>query len=452
MRSQRIGFFRIKRLAGNLNVTDPVLSCDSREITLGVSGHRAFYTRIHRKCDTGYLLEAAALLGIAVVPLATGLVTGLDTTQAFIVFSALLAVFVLLVLFVYDVRPWTAIFCATAGYTLQNIASGLEILIQLVVTHSASAQLDGAWDAVVSIGVPTVVYAAGYWLLVRRVNVKGLLEVENRMMLSMLVVVVIVVIGFDVIIKALVFKGIPFNLLVLLRLVHPMVCVFVLIAEYELLYAKHADIERAETERLLAERERQYRLSRENIEAINIKCHDIKHQIRHLAQSGAVVDGAVLADIEREVNVYDSVVETGNEALDTILTEKSLACRRAGITLSCIADGPALDFMSAADIYAFFGNALDNAIRAVNELDGAGARSISLVVRRVAGVVSIHVENPFSGSVELRDGLPVTTKDDRASHGFGLRSMRLTAERYGGTLTVLAEGDRFHVNAIFPAG
>lgn len=81
----------------------------------------------------------AVLLGIAIVPLATGVVTGLDTTQAFVVFSVLLAVFVLLVLFVYDVRPWTAIFCATAGYTLQNIASGLEILIQLVVTHSASA-------------------------------------------------------------------------------------------------------------------------------------------------------------------------------------------------------------------------------------------------------------------------------------------------------------------------
>ena len=116
------------------------------------------------------------------------------------------------------------------------------------------------------------------------------------------------------------------------------------------------------------------------------------------------------------------------------------------------ADGPALDFMSAADIYALFGNALDNAIRAVNELDDAGVRSISLVVRRVAGVVSIHIENPFAGSMEMRDGLPVTTKDDRTGHGFGLRSMRLTAERYGGTLTVLAEGGRFHVNAIFPAG
>ena len=390
----------------------------------------------------------AALLGIAVVPLATGLVTGLDTTQAFIVFSALLAVFVLLVLFIYDVRPWTAIFCATAGYTLQNIASGLDVLIQIVLTHSARAHLDGAWDAVVSIGVPALVYAAGYWLLVRRVNVKGLLEVENRMMLSMLVVVVIVVIGFDVIIKALAIKGIPFNLLVLLRLVHPMVCVFVLIAEYELLYAKHADIERAETERLLAERERQYRLSRENIEAINIKCHDIRHQIRHLADRGAVVDGAVLDDIVREVNVFDSVVETGNEALDTILTEKSLTCSGEGIVLTVMAEGSALGFMTPADIYSLFGNALDNAIEAVRDVDDPERRAITLSVQRRQQMVAVSVENYFSRRPRFEGGLPLTTKADGLNHGFGVRSMRQIAERYGGSLHTGIENGVFYLNVL----
>ena len=107
--------------------------------------------------------------------------------------------------------------------------------------------------------------------------------------------------------------------------------------------------------------------------------------------------------------------------------------------------------MSAADIYAFFGNALDNAIEGVARLGDPQRSSISLVVRRVAGVVSVHVENPCPDDVTMRGGLPVTTKEDRVSHGFGVRSMRLTVERYGGTLTVLAEGGRFHVNAIFPA-
>ncbi len=394
-------------------------------------------------------LTMGGLLAVAIVPLATGVVTGLDTLQAFVVFSVALAVFALLVLFIFDVRPWTALFCATAGYTLQNIASGVEILLQLVITHRANVALEGPLDALVSLGVPSVVYAAGYWLFVRRVNVKGLIEVENRMMLSMLAVVVVVVIGFDVIIKALVFKGIPFDLLVMLRLVHPMVCVFVLVAEYELLYAKHADIERAETERLLAERERQYRLSRENIEAINIKCHDIKHQIRHLADSGAVVDEATLADIAREVNVYDSVVETGNEALDTILTEKSLACSNRGIVLTVMAEGSALNFMAPADIYSLFGNALDNSIEAVRDIPDPERRAITLSVQRRGAMVGVSVENYCPEQPRFSaDGLPLTTKADGMNHGFGVRSMRQIAERYGGSLHAGIQDGVFYLNVL----
>ena len=394
-------------------------------------------------------LVLAALLTLAIVPLMTGLVTGLGTFEAFVVFSALLAVLVGAVIFVYDVRPWTALFCATAGYTLQNIVSGTLELLRMYITGRASVQLDEPVATIVTIGVPAAVYLAGYWLFVRRVTLRGLLDVENRMMLSMFAVVVIAVIGLDVIIKGLAIVGIPFRYLILLRLIHPLVCVFVLFAEYELLYAKHADDERAETERLLAERERQYRLSRENIEAINIKCHDIRHQIRRLADEGAVVDGAVLADIEREINVYDSVVETGNEALDTILTEKSLMCSGEGIVLTVIANGAALDFMAPADIYALFGNALDNAIEAVRKVDDPERRTITLSVRRAGKMVAVSVENYFARAPRFSaDGLPQTSKADGANHGFGTRSMRAITQRYGGSLHAGAQDGVFYLNVL----
>lgn len=395
-----------------------------------------------------FALVIFALLGIAIVPLASGAVTGLGTLQTFVVFSSLLAVFYAAVLFTFDVRPWTALFCATAGYTLQNISSGTSLLLQMLITGRASAPLSDPLDALVSIGVPLVVYGIGYLVFVQRVNIKGLLDVENRLMLLMFAIVVIVVIGLDILIKGLVFYGIPFRILILLRLVHPMVCVFVLFSEYELLYAKHADDERAETERLLAERERQYRLSRENIEAINIKCHDIRHQIRHLADNGAVVDGNVLADIAREVNVYDSVVETGNEALDTILTEKSLACSSENIVFSVIADGSALGFMAPADIYALFGNALDNAIEAAREVKDPEHRAITLSVQRRQKMVAISIENYCAGDRVFVDGLPKTTKRDEANHGFGMRSMRSIASRYGGSLHAGIEDGIFYLNAL----
>lgn len=390
-----------------------------------------------------------ALLFIAVVPLATGLVRGLDVLQTFIVFSALLAFFVGAILLVYRVSLWTALFCATAGYTLQNIASGLTILTQMLITGRASAALSEPLASIVSVGVPALVYLLGYIFFARSVALNGLLNVENRLMLSMFAIVVIVVIGFDLIIKGLTFKGMPFNYLLLLRCVHPLVCVFVLFAEYELLYAKHAEDERVETERLLAERERQYRLSRENVEAINIKCHDIRHQIRHLADGGAAVDRSVLSDIAREINVYDSVVETGNEALDTILTEKSLACSGEGIVLTVMADGSALDFMTPADVYALFGNALDNAIEAVRGVDDEERHTITLSVRRLKRMVAVSVENYYSGVTRFSDdGLPITSKRDRSNHGFGVRSMRAIAERYGGSLHAGVQDGVFYLNVL----
>ena len=390
-----------------------------------------------------------ALLFIAVAPLATRLVRGLDVLQTFIVFSALLAFFVGAILLVYRVSLWTALFCATAGYTFQNIASGLTILTQMLITGRASAALSEPLASIVAVGVPALVYLLGYIFFARSVALNGLLNVENRLMLSMFAIVVIVVIGFDLIIKGLTFVGIPFNYLLLLRCVHPLVCVFVLFAEYELLYAKHAEDERVETERLLAERERQYRLSRENIEAINIKCHDIRHQIRHLADGGAAVDRSVLSDIAREINVYDSVVETGNEALDTILTEKSLACSGEGIVLTVMADGSALDFMTPADVYALFGNALDNAIEAIRGVDDEERRTITLSVRRLKRMVAVSVENYYSGVTRFSDdGLPITSKRDRSNHGFGVRSMRAIAERYGGSLHAGVQDGVFYLNVL----
>ena len=190
-------------------------------------------------------------------------------------------------------------------------------------------------------------------------------------------------------------------------------------------------------------------LSRGNIEAINIKCHDIRHQIRRLANEGAVVDGSVLADIEREVNVYDSVVETGNEALDTILTEKSLMCSGEEIVLTVMADGAALGFMAPADIYALFGNALDNAIEAVRQVEDPERRTITLSVRQAGKMVAVNVENYFAAAPRFSaDGLPQTSKTDEDNHGFGTRSMRAIAQRYGGSMHAGTQDGVFYLNVL----
>lgn len=434
-------------------------------VTFGsaVAGVGMFAWQLERRAGFARRVAAIAVVGAAVCTVLLAMPApaappdpsdALPYPVQLLMFSALLAIMVGVTLWLFDASVWTALFCCTAGYAVQNFASGLTELVWVAagVPESGDPTLRGhlvrfALNAICILAV----YVPFYRVFARHISREGLEEVSDRALIVIMVVVMLGVIGFDLIIKDMADRGLPLMYEAALRGFHGLTCGLTYALEYELLVSRRLQVERATTERVLAERERQYERSRENIEAINVKCHDIRHQIRSLADGGTVVDRGALDDIAREVDVYDSTVRTGNEALDTILTEKSLACRRAGITLSCIADGPALDFMSAADIYALFGNALDNAIAGSRAIPDPERRSISLVVRQVAGVVSIHVENPFAGEITLRDGLPVTTQRPEEGHGYGVRSMRLTAERYGGTLTVLAEGGRFHVNAIFPA-
>ncbi len=368
-------------------------------------------------------------------------------------FSAMLVLLTLSVTRCFDVGVWSALFCSTAGYTLQNFMSGLAELIIGLISKPGIAATDADLTSVtfVFLLAAALTYLPFYLLVIRNIDSRALAEVDDRGLLGIMAVVVFGVINFDLLIRLAVSVADTATLVVGFRVTHGLICCITYALEYELLVNRRLRHERLETQQLLAENARQYERSRKNVEAINVKCHDIRHQIRRLADGPAAVDPEVLADIAREVAIYDSSARTGNEALDTILTEKHLECRRAGITMTVTADGSALDFMSAADIYALFGNALDNAIRAVRELDDPERSSISVVVRQAMGNAVIHVDNYFDGRAPELDGegLP-RSKQVGEGHGFGVRSMRLTVERYGGTLATLVQGDTFHVNAILP--
>ena len=189
-------------------------------------------------------------------------------------------------------------------------------------------------------------------------------------------------------------------------------------------------------------RERQYAESRETIELINQKAHDIRHQLGKMN----LADDRELREV---VSFYDSAVKTGNETLDTLFTEKSILCEKHGITLSCMIDGACLRFMSVGDICALFGNALENAMEAVLQIPEKENRMISFRVRERMGMVAVNIDNNYAGTVELVDGLPRSTKGDARYHGFGVKSIRRTAEKYGGEAAITVD-DMFHLSILIP--
>ncbi|MBQ9057783.1 MAG: sensor histidine kinase, partial [Atopobiaceae bacterium] len=345
---------------------------------------------------------------------------------------------------------WVASFCAAAGYTAQNFATSINDLIWLMSraeqsTSAVMLYIASMW------AIAALIFAITWWALIRRVHLGGLTVIESRPMMVMLLGVALFCIYFDLVNKVLIPGfGVRLFYIVLLRFTHGASCIFLLWVQYELLYRQRLQMDVAAIEHIRATEAKQYELSRENIEAINIKCHDIRHHIRQLEHGETSIDRAVLDDIVREVAIYDSTVRTGNDALDTILTEKSMLCKRQGITLSCIADGEILDFIPPVELYSLFGNALDNAMEAVNQVADAHRRSIGLVVRENMGMALIHVENVFDGEVSFEGGLPRTTKSDHFNHGFGVKSMKMTVEAHGGTLATSARDGVFHLNILIP--
>jgi len=190
----------------------------------------------------------------------------------------------------------------------------------------------------------------------------------------------------------------------------------------------------------------QYQIASETIEQINYKCHDMRHQIRTIGQSANVTPEA-LKEMEKAISIYDSMFQTGCRVLDIILTEKSLYCQKNNIVIKCIADGSALCFIRDADIYSLFGNLLDNAIHAVQELEEE-QRIISLTVKLCGELLSINSYNCYTGEMMMRDGLPVTSGDPKY-HGFGAKSMVAIVNKYGGTVSFQAKDGIFNLNMLF---
>lgn len=203
--------------------------------------------------------------------------------------------------------------------------------------------------------------------------------------------------------------------------------------------------------RILHSQHEQYLQSKRNIDVVNRKYHDLKHYITAIrSEPNAQARAGYLDQLEESITGYGQQVQTGSTVLDTLLTAKSGVCAEQGITLTCVVDGAALVFMSAMDLSALFGNALDNAIEAAVRVPDRERRLVKVAVYVQDSFVMASFENYFEESLEFDDGLPRTTKADVRHHGYGLKNMRQIAESYGGTLTVQVDDGWFVARVLLP--
>lgn len=360
-------------------------------------------------------------------------------------------------------ESWLNIFfCAMAAYTLQHFAYELANLVLSLIVVGKSPIL-GMYDShsadfwaftkesVFYMLVYLLCYFLSYLLLYvffgKRIKKGREMKIKSQ---SLLFLVAAGLLADIVLNSVLIYRELDFVVSVVVYATNLLCCILLLYSQFGLLQNTELKDELEIVNRLWYQEREQFAVSKENIDLINLKCHDMRHQIREIGRSNSI-SSETIREIENSISLYDAAVKTGNDALDVILTEKSLRCYKNGIVLTCVADGGLLGFMNAADLYSLFGNALDNAIEAVLKVPDGDNRIIGLKIHAVGKLITINVKNTFRGEIEYdENGFPKTTKENAAYHGYGIKSIRYIVEKYDGNLSIVARDGNFNLNILIP--
>jgi hypothetical protein len=221
-----------------------------------------------------------------------------------------------------------------------------------------------------------------------------------------------------------------------------MICLMLVFVHYYL-YVANARYQAEVREKEIREnRIKQLGDFQDAIKTVSIQYHDLRYRKENAKEN---------PDLNEAMSQYGLFINTGNPAVDSVITERNLAFHRLGITLTCSIDGQALNLMKEDDITSLFGNALDNAKDYLVGLVDPEKRFVKVAVTSKGNFVEISIENYFEGTLSFnREGCPETTKGDRRYHGYGTRSIKSIAEKYGGEAILKVEDSLFKVYLLLP--
>jgi hypothetical protein len=217
---------------------------------------------------------------------------------------------------------------------------------------------------------------------------------------------------------------------------------------------KHWIVEQNEVsamENVLKKHYEQYMASKERIDAINLKYHDLKHQLAIIRkEENPEKKNKYLDAIEADIKKYEAENKTGNAVLDTVLNTKGMLCLAQNISFTCVCQGQLLEFMDVMDICSLFGNAIDNSIESASSIADKDKRLVKTSLFKQNNFLIIRFENYFENELKYEAESLVSTKSDKLLHGFGIRSIENVAEKYGGSVNISAENNWFTLCVLIP--
>lgn len=195
----------------------------------------------------------------------------------------------------------------------------------------------------------------------------------------------------------------------------------------------------------------QYATALHNVSIVNKKCEELEQKIRQMEQYlPEEFQNEARTSIDDALRACDTVVESGNEVLDIVLTEKKLLAETSGTQIHCVADGKLLGFMETVDIYTLFSYALEMAMDEVAGISDENHRLIDLVIHESQNFVVIYFCHPLRHKFE-RERVRFSGGKNRASlDGFKIMVIYKLLEKYRGMCSSEKKDGFFTMKIVIP--
>lgn len=330
-----------------------------------------------------------------------------------------------------------AVLGTICAYATQHFADALHMLIHVDIAATNGSDricLDGFF-------VYMIVFVCCYFLVASRLPEHGRYDASMPQSLA----VMLLVLGFAMVFNfmAKIYQHVNPNPLFRVCMLFDMLCcMFVLWGQLDRQKVRRLTREVELEKNIRIRQKQQYEIACDSVERINRKCHELKHQIskiREMPESELREES--LKEMEEAVMFYDFMVKSGNQVIDTVLTEKSLLCEQNSITWTCMADGPALEFMEEGELYFLFDCILEHAIKTVMYIENPKRRIIALTLHRRRSMAVLQIENYYE------EGVPQTEND---SFRTDLQQIKNILKKYHGDLDITTEDGLMLLSMLIP--
>lgn len=177
--------------------------------------------------------------------------------------------------------------------------------------------------------------------------------------------------------------------------------------------------------------------------------HDIKQHLD--AVSGLQLEGKIdaaqkyISEISSGLESIEMFMDVGNDFVNAILNSKLSIAKSKGIEVLCSSSSE-VNGISEYDLCNLIGNMLDNAIEAAQKTGDNAVVEVSIYSDKYK--LMITVANSILQSVLNGNSKLNTIKSKAELHGFGVKSIKTIAEKYGGSADFYEENLTFFCRVI----